>query len=257
MSFLPKPGMPSSPANANHPSFAVSHQVFRSLFPAIAGLCGSLALNLGHADLLIADWMVQVQGGHWSLTESPLLEQGLHQFGKLASVTSWLAVVTLLAWASMQPTWRALRRPLAYLVISVLAATVAVSVLKKFSDVDCPWDLARYGGSHVYRDLLQASSVHKPRGGCYPAGHASAGYAWISLYFFFKSVRPRWKWFGLAIGVGAGLAFGIAQQFRGAHFASHDVMTFAVCWLVASICYHAFRLHRVSPAGHHTAKVAR
>ena len=39
------------------------------------------------------------------------------------------------------------------------------------------------------------------RGRCFPAGHASAGYAWVALYFFFLAAAPRWRWLGLSTGL--------------------------------------------------------
>ena len=44
----------------------------------------------------------------------------------------------------------------------------------------------------------------------------------------------------LAIGLLAGMVFGLAQQLRGAHFLSHDVASLAVCWGVAcavEVCF--------------------
>ena len=72
-----------------------------------------------------------------------------------------------------------------------------------------------------------------PPGRCFPAGHASAGYAWLALFFFFTAVKPACRRWGLAIGIGLGLLFGIAQQLRGAHFLSHDVFTAMICWSIA------------------------
>src|SRR3546814_753944 len=59
------------------------------------------------------------------------------------------------------------------------------------------------------------------------------------LFFFFGRTRPQWRWKGLAAGLCAGLVFGVSQQLRGAHFASHDAWTLMVCWLVALL------LHRI------------
>jgi membrane-associated PAP2 superfamily phosphatase len=33
----------------------------------------------------------------------------------------------------------------------------------------------------------------------------------------------------------ARVEFGIAQQLRGAHFLSHDLWSFGVCWIVAQV----------------------
>jgi len=53
------------------------------------------------------------------------------------------------------------------------------------------------------------------------------------LYFFFLNAGPHLRWRGLAIGIAAGVVFGIAQQLRGAHFLSHDLWTAAICWTTA------------------------
>ena len=46
----------------------------------------------------------------------------------------------------------------------------------------------------------------------------------------------------LAIGLAAGLVFGISQQFRGAHFLSHDIWSLALCWYLSlGIHYAIFR----------------
>lgn len=93
------------------------------------------------------------------------------------------------------------------------------------------WDLVRYGGIRAYHGLLQGPSGVS--GGCFPAGHASAGYAWLSLFFFFSAVKPSWRSYGLVVGAGSGLLLGIDQQVRGAHFMSHDLFTAMICWAVA------------------------
>jgi len=72
-----------------------------------------------------------------------------------------------------------------------------------------------------------------PRGVCFPAGHSSAGFAWVSLYFFALLVHPAWRWRGLAVGLVAGGVFGLAQPLRGAPFLSHDLWTLATCWAIS------------------------
>ncbi|MGL4693355.1 MAG: phosphatase PAP2 family protein, partial [Stenotrophomonas maltophilia] len=72
-----------------------------------------------------------------------------------------------------------------------------------------------------------------PRGVCFPGGHSSAGFAWVSLYFVALMMRPAWRWRGLAVGLLAGGLFGVSQQLRGAHFLSHDLWTLATCWAVS------------------------
>lgn len=96
-----------------------------------------------------------------------------------------------------------------------------------------PWDLLRYGGRQPFIGLFTLRPEGMPAQACFPAGHASAGYAWLCLYFFALLWRPSWRWTGLWIGLGTGLVFGISQQLRGAHFLSHDIATALICWLLS------------------------
>ena len=105
--------------------------------------------------------------------------------------------------------------------------------------MDCPWDLLRYGGEKAYYELFSRRPAGMGSAGCFPAGHASAGYAWVALYFFYLATRPRWRWWGLGAAMALGMVFGIAQQLRGAHFLSHDLWALMLCWLVA------LAMHRV------------
>lgn len=182
-------------------------------------------------DLWLADQVYAWEGRHWSLQSHWLSEQVLHTGGRWASTLAWVGV--LVAWLAtlLHVRWRAWRRPLGYLVLAVLLCTGLVSALKSFSRIDCPWDLARYGGTRAYHGLLQVRADTPGR--CFPAGHASAGYAWVALFFFFAEVRRNWRGRALAIGIGLGLVFGIDQQLRGAHFLSHDLSSAMICWSVA------------------------
>ena len=182
-------------------------------------------------DLWLADHVYAWEGGRWSLQSQWLTEHVLHTAARRASTVAWLGV--LLSWLATlrREQWRAWRLPLGYLALAVLLSTGLVSALKSFSHLDCPWDLARYGGTRAYYGLLQVRADTPGR--CFPAGHASAGYAWLALFFFFAAVKPAWRWRGLGVGIGLGLLFGIAQQLRGAHFLSHDVFTAMICWSIA------------------------
>jgi membrane-associated PAP2 superfamily phosphatase len=71
-------------------------------------------------------------------------------------------------------------------------------------------------------------------GGCFPAGHASAGFAFIGGFFAFRQVLPATARRWLAGAMAVGLVFGLAQQVRGAHYMSHTLWTAWLCWTVAA-----------------------
>lgn len=207
------------------------------LWPGLFFIAAITVLGPLHGDLWLADLIYSAEGHAWSLNGHFVTEHLIHIGGKRLSVFAWLGV--LLAWlASWRvPVLREWRRPLLYLWLSVLLSTALVSAIKRGSGLDCPWDLLRYGGDRPYFGWFSSRPDGMPAGSCFPAGHASAGYAWVALYFFFLAVRPAWRWRGLAVGLVAGAAFGIAQQLRGAHFVSHDLVTLMICWSLALALY--------------------
>jgi membrane-associated PAP2 superfamily phosphatase len=192
-------------------------------------------------DWRLADALYAWEGGQWSLRRAYATETLLHVAGRNASAALWCIVVVAFAMACVHRRWRAWRRPLACLALSVLLSTLLVAWIKSWSNVDCPWDLARYGGQRAYVDLFVAHPAQLSPGGCFPAGHAGGGYAWMATYFLLLAVRPAWRSYGLAAGIVLGLAFGFAQQLRGAHFLSHDLWSAALCWLVAVAVHAAAR----------------
>lgn len=200
--------------------------------PLIAALPLCVWLMNAGGDQRIADLIYHLEGGQWLLKRHWITAGLLHRGGKYAIVIAETCVMVLAIASWCRPRLHLWRWPASYLALSVGLSTSLVSLLKSWTQMDCPWDLIRYGGSRPWFGLFE------PRhgiaaSGCFPAGHASAGYAWVALYFVAMALRPAWRGPALASGLAAGLVFGIAQQLRGAHFMSHDLCSLSLCWLMA------------------------
>lgn len=217
--------------------FALTHIVA----PLLAFAALLLVMRWLDGDQWIADRLYAMQGGRWALRDAFLTQHVMHTWGRGFGIALWLAALATWLVARHRDDMASLRAPLAYLLIAVVLSVLCVAWVKSWSNMDCPWDLVRYGGDRPFVGLWQVRPLGLERGACFPAGHAGGGYAWMALYFFLGAVRPRWRWAGLAAGIGLGLAFGIAQQLRGAHFASHDLSAAAICWAVALITWRVFR----------------
>ena len=59
----------------------------------------------------------------------------------------------------------------------------------------------------------------------------------MGSYFIFYRSNRRLAIGGLLTGVVTGSVFALAQQLRGAHFASHNLWTILLCWAVALLLY--------------------
>jgi membrane-associated PAP2 superfamily phosphatase len=126
------------------------------------------------------------------------------------------------------------------LFLSVLSALLSVTLIKGLSQTSCPWDLQVFGGvaPHVSHWNLRASDGGG--GHCFPAGHASTGFAFMAAYFGLRenNAPGAVKW--LLVAMCIGLILGISQQIRGAHFMSHTLWTAWLCWTVGWLSHVLF-----------------
>jgi len=186
-------------------------------------------------DFTITDFIYRFQGNAWAWKYTLITQDVLHKGGKWLSLAMGLVTLLLLILSTVVTRLKAYRTPLLYLFSATLLSTLLVATIKHLVNMECPWDLVRYGGERDFIGLLSIRPSSMPTSACFPAGHASAGYTWIACYFFFAAIRPHWRWAGLAVGIGLGLTFGITQQLRGAHFLSHDLWTVMICWTVSIV----------------------
>ena len=232
--------------------FLITH-IFTPFLPIIAM---SYVLMAGGGDQWLADSIYGMQGHEWRFVDNWLASTILHRGGKIASILAAITVFCLytISFLKCAPYIRLWRTPLCYLLLTIIASVVAISLLKSLTNMDCPWSLVDYGGDRPFVGLFETRPSGLGRGKCFPAGHASAGYAWISLYFFYLMVKPSYRWLGLAIGILSGLIFGLTQQFRGAHFASHDLWSLAICWYISALMYTFFSKFESHPRRHYCEK---
>ncbi len=236
------PAIPSSPPPyvLPAPGLAATRRGFLArhlLLPLLLAVAASLVLMAGNGDQWLADQLYRWEGGRWAFRDAWWTTHVIHRGGKNLSTLAAVLVILALLRACLDARWKPLRRPLLYLLLAVGLSTGVVALLKSMTQMDCPWDLERYGGLRPFIGLFESRPVVLGHAACFPAGHASAGYGWVALYFFSLQVRPRWRWAALAVAVATGLLFGFSQQLRGAHFFSHDVWSLAVSWTVAVLLY--------------------
>lgn len=206
----------------------------RNSLPMLKPLAIALALqaviSIEQIDLAWSGWLYAREGHHWALRDSWLLSDLIHIGGRHLSIGLLVVMVALFALSRLKAGLRPWRRVLGYLVVAPVTASALVALGKQLTGVECPWSLQPFGGADPYVPLLRHFIQGGGEGACFPAGHASAGYAWFALYFAARSALPHRRHAALAIGLGSGLLFGLSQQLRGAHFLSHDLWSLVLCW---------------------------
>ena len=192
---------------------------------------------------LARGWYFNVHTGTW-LGAGPgeWWARGLlHQDGRwvvrgvAAGALAWWALS--FAVARLRP-WR---RSAGFVLLSMLLSTLIVGGLKTVTNVDCPWDLAGFGGTSPYVALFADRPDTLPHAQCFPGAHSSSGFAIFCFYFVFRDRSRRVAHWMLAAGIAVGVAFSIGQEARGAHFLSHDLTSAAIVWFVQLGLYSWYR----------------
>jgi membrane-associated PAP2 superfamily phosphatase len=216
----------------------VARSLRRPALVTLLLLLALLAWDGSNLDMRLARWFGDAKG--FELTEHWLFTSGLHDGGRLVAwvLAMWL---TLMVWWPVGWLRRLEAGERVQLIATTLLAVLLVSSLKAFSSTSCPWDLAAFGG--VARHVSHWSWV--PDGGsgrCFPAGHASSGFAFIGGYFVWRRHAPAIARIWLVLALLAGFTLGLGQQVRGAHFMSHTLWTGWLCWSLALAIDAALRL---------------
>jgi len=161
----------------------------------------------------------------------------LHTGGKY--VVGTLALPAVCAWLAsfFSVTWREYRRPALFIVASIAIAILTVDVLRVLTNVDCPWDLAGFGGTRPYVALFGNRPDSLPHATCFPGAHSGSGFALMAYYFALRERHGAAAIAALLLAVGIGAVFGFGQEVRGAHFISHDLWSAFIVWFVELALY--------------------
>jgi membrane-associated PAP2 superfamily phosphatase len=234
--MMPRPGLYAEAL----PSFWPRHVIgplllFLLAFAAIAAFDLDRRLaSLWYDGARAGGWLGAGAGDWWA-------HELLHDAGRwvVRGIAALAAVTWLVSFA--WPRARPWRRPAGFVAVSMVLAVGLVGALKATTNVDCPWDLAGFGGDRPYVELFSARAAYLPRAQCFPGAHASSGFALFCFYFLWRDRAPAKARAALCAALALGTAFAIGQEARGAHFVSHDLASAAIVWFVQLALYLRYR----------------
>lgn len=211
----------------------------RTLWPSVAALVAVMVVfESTSLDLRIQDLFYHFDRHAWWVDVHSPLPRILFYTGPKALLYAFAillgAICLIPSWWNARPKWLNAERADLWMVIATLAAAPAiVATGKATTHVFCPYELQRYGGAETYVKVFERyapTSMPARFGRGFPAGHASGGFALMSLAGLARTRRRQWV--GLAVGVVTGSLMGGYQMLRGAHFLSHTLVSAILCWLV-------------------------
>ncbi|UXH78352.1 phosphatase PAP2 family protein [Roseateles amylovorans] len=168
----------------------------------------------------------------------------LHQGGRW--MATGLAVMLLVN--AFRPLWPGLSRRERWGAVALTAVSlIVIPLIKQGSTTSCPWDLAEFGGTAHYLSHWRFGLSDGGPGHCFPSGHASAAFAFFSLFFMLRRAYPTQARFALIGVLVMGSLYGLAQLARGAHYPSHTLWTAWICWTIAVVASRLMMRPRPAP----------
>ncbi|MCK9453918.1 phosphatase PAP2 family protein [Sulfurimonas sp.] len=128
------------------------------------------------------------------------------------------------------------RRGLLIVWLSIVVIPLVIGILKSVTNVPCPCDSQHFGGEYPYIRVLESipqEIIKKFK--CYPAGHASGGFALMSLFFLFKEQKNRY--IALVTAITIGWSMGLYKMLMGHHYISHTAITMILAWFLILVIY--------------------
>lgn len=211
----------------------------KSLILCGVALCAVLALeNFTNVDLQIQNKLYDEANRQWLI--NPLRHKELTIFfydglKRLLTVFAGCCLLNMLLSVKWMPLRRANHFCLVMLLSCILVPTI-VAGAKYFTNVYCPYQLDIYNGLYPFVRILEsypADFIQPKPGRCFPAGHATAGFAFMGLFYAFRKTACRAA--GLTIGLLLGWTAGIYQMLRGQHFLSHTLFSMVAAFMLVII----------------------
>lgn len=206
--------------------------------PAVL-LVVSLALfEVTDLDLALQDRFYDFSAGAWIVDgREPVGRLVFYSGPKLLVIALGVALLVLISGPARWRDHLSLeRRALAVAVLTLTTVPLLAGLGKRMTNTFCPSEVRRYGGEFPYVKLLEAypaEDLPATRGHCFPAGHASGGFALVGILWLRAS--RRWRLAAIATAAALGLIMGGYQMLKGAHYLSHTIATLLLAWLVTEV----------------------
>lgn len=192
-----------------------------------------LFFQLTNADIDVQEYFYNFKTNIWIWDRNePISEFFLYSGLKKSLIIFALCILIILIVFWKKEIVKKYRFGLIVIVLSSIIVPFTVISLKNTTNTPCPKNIEHFGGS--YPDIKVFDSYPKDfkQNGkirCWPAGHASGGFALMSLFFLFK--KRKNQIIGLTFAVSIAWLMGLYKMVIGDHFLSHTIITMLISWL--------------------------
>lgn len=188
-------------------------------------------------DIFIQDFFYDVKTHQWLLDrDEPVLKFIFYDGIKKLLILFAISILLILIFFRKNKTVLEYKKGLIIILLSSIIVPLSVGSLKAVTNMPCPKNIQHFNGKYpdvsVFECYPQEFKEKNPdcKIKCWPAGHASGGFALLSLFFLFKSQKNQKR--AVIIALSVGFSMGIYKMLIGDHFFSHTIITMLIAWLI-------------------------
>jgi len=196
-----------------------------------------LFFALNNLDLQIQDYFYSKDSMQWILSKHTEPYHFIfYTFAKKIPLILFMILLFIVIFHRKKTYFIAYKKSIYIVLLSIPLVTGITVGIKNSTNMPCPKHTQEYGGKYPHTAIWQAYKVpyntyNKTH--CWPAGHASGGFALMSLFFLFR--RKRTKYLALGATIALGWSMGIYKMLIGDHFFSHTLISMLLAWLIILI----------------------
>ena len=209
---------------------ALERQIVLTLFILIGTI---LLFSFTRIDFIVSDHFFDLKTHTWLLDRNLQPYKFIFYDGiKKLLIIFAVGLLASLIFLRNNSIIKEYRKGILVVVLSAILVPLITSGLKKTTNVSCPKNGIHYGGIYPETKIWEhypTSFKQTKRIECWPAGHASGGFALLSLFFLFKSKKR--KKMAIAVALIIGWSMGYYKMLIGDHFLSHTIIVMVIAWL--------------------------
>lgn len=205
---------------------------FQIIITAVLLIAVIILFEKTDLDITIQNFFYNFSTQQWILDrEEPILKLLLYDGLKKVLIVFAVLILLSLVFFRKKELIQSYKKGLLIVLLSSIIVPITVGSLKAVSNTPCPKNIEIFGGSYppikVF-DSYPKDFVQEKKIKCWPAGHASGGFALLSLFFLFKRKRNKILAFSFAFTLA--WSMGLYKMFIGDHFLSHTIITMLIAW---------------------------
>ncbi len=209
-----------------------------------------LIFEFSQIDLTIQTMFYNFDTKHWLIDKNePIFKEIFYDDIKILLILfNIFILISIFVFRESQIIKR-FKHGLILVLLSFIFVPSIISGLKVITNIPCPKNIKIFNGTYPYVKIFDSypkEFICDKKIKCFPAGHASGGFALMSLYFLFTNQRN--KNLALIFAISLGFTMGIYKMLIGDHFLSHTIVTMILSWLIILIIYQSyFRILNAKP----------